>query len=54
MLIHGKLQQAARQRHPNTFQIITVAPLSYLLIVDKDIEFEKITASDMQNGMTVC
>ena len=38
----------------NTFQIITVAPLSYLLITEKDIEFEKVTLSDMQNVMTVC
>ena len=30
------------------------APLSYLLISDKDIEFEKLTDSDMQNVMTVC
>ena len=30
------------------------APLSYLLITDKDIEFEKVTLSDKENVMTVC
>ena len=30
-----------------------MAPLSYLLITNKDIEFEKVTLSDMQNVMTV-
>ena len=30
-----------------------VAPLSYLLISAKDIEFEKVTISDMQDVMTV-
>ena len=30
-----------------------VAPLSYLLITAKDIEFEKVTISDMQDVMTV-
>ena len=30
-----------------------VAPLSYLLINAKDIEFEKVTISDMQDVMTV-
>ena len=30
-----------------------MAPLSYLLITNKDIQFEKVTLSDMQNVMTV-
>ena len=30
------------------------APLSYLLITDKDIEFEKVTLSDKKNVTTVC
>ena len=30
-----------------------MVPLSYLLITNKDIEFEKVTLSDMQNVMTV-
>ena len=37
----------------NPSKIITVAPLSYLLITNKDIEFEKLTLNDMQNVMTV-
>ena len=30
-----------------------MAPLSYLLISNKDIQFDKVTLSDMQNVMTV-
>ena len=30
------------------------APLPYLLITAKDIEFEKVSLSDMQNIVTVC
>ena len=30
-----------------------MAPLSYLLITNKDIQFEKLTLSDRQNVMTV-
>ena len=41
-------------RRQNTFQVITAAPLSYLLITDKDIEFQKVPLSDMQNVMTLC
>ena len=39
---------------PNTFEILTEARLSYLLITVKAIEFEKVTLSDMQNLKTVC
>ena len=37
----------------NSSKIITVAPLSYFFITNKDIQFEKLTLSDMQNVMTV-
>ena len=40
--------------HSNTVQICTEAPLSYLLISAKDIQFEKVTLSDMKNLKTVC
>ena len=53
MPFHGRLGHAPWQRRPNTFQIITVAPLSYLFITDRDIESKKGTVSDMQNVMTV-
>ena len=32
----------------------TAAPLPYLLITAKDIQFEKVTLSDMVNLKTVC
>ena len=33
--------------------MITAVSLSYLLITNKDIQFEKVTLSDIQNVMTV-
>ena len=38
----------------NPSKIMTVAPLSYLFMINKDIQFEKITLSDMENVMAVC
>ena len=53
MLFHSNLGQATCKRRPNKFKMITAVPLSYLLITNKDIQFEKVTLSDMQNVMTV-
>ena len=39
---------------PSTFEIVTAARLSYLLITVQNMEFERVTLSDMQNFKTVC
>ena len=38
----------------NTAEILTTAPLPYLLITLKAIKLEKVSFSDMQNVRTVC
>ena len=38
----------------NTVEICSTAPLLYLLIVEKAIELEKVSISDMENLRTVC
>ena len=39
---------------PNTGEIFTTAPLSYLLIIVKAIGLEKVSLSYMQNIRTLC
>ena len=39
---------------PNTVEICTTAPLSYLLITVKAIDLEKVSFRDVQNLRTVC
>ena len=38
---------------PSTVEMTTAAPLSYLLMTVKAVEFEKVTLSDKQNLRTV-
>ena len=53
-LFHCTLQERTWETGANTFQISMTAPLPYLLITAKDIEFGKVSLSDMENLKTIC
>ena len=53
MPIRSTNRQATCLIHSNTLGIITAAALSYLLITGKDIEFEKVTASEKEIFLTL-